>query len=600
VLDSANGTLPIGLLFCPSDTGIYFASLIIKLDSGTRVVVLRGRATGKAPALNRLRIDNADIEFGDVLVDSCFSWKSVVENLDSIPVIVNGSIIGSSEFSEPTSMRIVSGGLDTVYFTFCPRDTGEEFAVDTLRDSAGRSSVALRLHGRGVAGILTVADTLRFTVNQSGCQTLPLNLKNDGNVPVRFAPPALAAPFSYVGVLPNNITLKPGDSTLLFVQFCDSVPDTISTTLHFSYLVMTGQTPSKLDSVVLVGMARRTVQPLVPLRLSRSAIFFGDVHIGDCVSDTFMIVNPNDSALAIDQSAIIPLAGAITPAFTVVLPDTFPVVIPKHDSIIITIRYCPRAGIPDSGSWRGRGEDSTLEVRLTGVPLPSLKSSGVRIWIDSVLDASVGTPFTLGVHVEPNPGETSNMTFDSVRIRYNARSLFTSAAIASDNSTHLPLRRSGNTITVVTNVHDLSAAGSGSFELEMHGLSTGEPVNVVQIDTAYFTGVPHDSLGIGIVLLSGCDLNGNTSFSKSGTIRALDQRAGSEQLSVTYRAPQGAASLLSMIDIRGRAVARRELEAGTGNDQRAEIDLSDIPPGFYLVELQVGSDRSTMQIMIMK
>jgi hypothetical protein len=102
------------------------------------------------------------------------------------------------------------------------------------------------------------------------------------------------------------------------------------------------------------------------------------------------------------------------------------------------------------------------------------------------------------------------------------------------------------------------------------------------------------------VELSGCDLDGSISFNKAGGIRGITRPNGSGSLTLTLRAPEGATPRLSVVDLRGREVAASLLPPGTGADQQATIDLAGIAPGFYLIELRVGSDRSTTQIMITK
>ncbi len=131
-----------------------------------------------------------------------------------------------------------------------------------------------------------------------------------------------AYPSQYKIITPLPVSLPPGDSLALTLQFC---PDSNKCGLNVTLSV------SMSDTTKIVALTGCGVQPemiIQPLVLD-----FGRVHVGDCKDSFVVVTNTGKDPLTITSELI------QDPHFTVL--DNLPIVVPAGGSAQIDLRFCP-------------------------------------------------------------------------------------------------------------------------------------------------------------------------------------------------------------------------------------------------------------------
>jgi hypothetical protein len=143
-------------------------------------------------------------------------------------------------------------------------------------------------------------------------------------------------------------------------------------------------------------------------------------------------------------------------------------------------------------------------------------------------------------------------------------------------------------------------SGSELFRMEFQGLTSGQPVNRVEIKEARL-GV--DSVKFhadGIVLLSGCDIGRGLAIDKIASIRAIQPNPITTDALVVYRSPVGTFPVLAITDLAGRTLVVNYLPEGTGAEQQIRIPINDLSSGLYRFELRERAIRSALPVLIIK
>ncbi len=241
------------------------------------------------------------------------------------------------------------------------------------------------------------------------------------------------------------------------------------------------------------------------------------------------------------------------------------------------------------------GDGSLLPVRLQGA---GVARERYRVWIDSAT-AEVNQPCELNVRITPDLTPAAGITEYTLRLRFSATALYLHRATAADG-TENPVSYSGaDTITIV---HKGSMPISGPIlaTLSLEGLVTGHWMNPVELVEVTIGGDTSTSSiwGNGLVELRGCDIGFGVGFGRPVTARSIWPAPAGDRIMIRYIAPADAIPGVAIIDLNGRTYERPALPPGTGAEQETMIDLRDLDPGFYILELRSGSGRSSLPVVI--
>lgn len=259
----------------------------------------------------------------------------------------------------------------------------------------------------------------------------------------------------------------------------------------------------------------------------------------------------------------------------------------------------------DTGLYRVRVTDQfgcgaeSDPYRLVGAPV--ITEHGV--WIDTV-SATVGERVRLALRLDPPLAESEGVTGYRAVLHVDPRALFFHSAIAATgpavtgNGAQLRYRADG-TMTVEGNAPSGALAGAVLFELDLEGLVTGSPLNIVTVDSVTFTGNARAVvIGDGLVILSGCEMGAD--FGRLVRIEGIRPNPASSDVVVRYRGPVGGELRLRVLDGVGREQSAMELPMGNGDEQEVRVRVEELPSGVYMLELRNGGERSALPIIIKK
>jgi hypothetical protein len=213
------------------------------------------------------------------------------------------------------------------------------------------------------------ADTARLipSANPFAFQRLPscrpsnklkFVLYNRGSVADTLKAVNINSPF--IVLLPQRLTIPPGDSAVIDLTFAPVIDGAYNTYLIYSY--MSGSIPL-LDSVLV------TAERLAP-SYGIAGADFGDVTVGSSGNASATIINRNGTAIRVASADIIPPSADLA-----VAPGQFPMTIPPGGSAPIALVYTPTAvgTIPAGTILRVHVDslcDATLDTAITGRAIP--------------------------------------------------------------------------------------------------------------------------------------------------------------------------------------------------------------------------------------
>lgn len=387
-------------------------------------------------------------------------------------------------------------------------------------------------------------------------------------------------------VLPS----PPSDTLRVTVRFCQegSSEGMVS---GDAFLVREGGARTHLLRVTARVLPRRSEPRGKIVLLGDTVLRFNQVDTGSCADQQILLMNTGMGPAVLDSVSFDGSGGA----FTMIDPPAFPLTLLPGDRPTITVRFCPVRIGEIRGGWRGWQEgrtDTALAVALLGYGRDvALPEEPVLLLGDA--SVRVGEPFRLPLSLTGTV--PPNTTLDHVRLVFNRRSLWFRNAFTGGGSA---LRKEFENDSTLLITGDGSAIGSKILDLEFIGLSTGVEVNSVRVDGISLQNIGTVRLDTAEVILSGCDLVDAGRFTKKIAIKAIAIDPLSSSVGISYDAPQGAVPLLGLIDISGARVMGRELPHGDGSEQRAQVQLGELSPGLYLLELRVGNDRSSVPILV--
>jgi len=230
------------------------------------------------------------------------------------------------------------------------------------------------------------------------------------------------------------------------------------------------------------------------------------------------------------------------------------------------------------------------------------------IWFDTV-DARVGEHARLALRVYPPLTADDQIRDYHIVFHIPIRSIFLHRAISPEDPSggivSMAVTGEGK-VTLDRPMTGSILLGDTLLHLEFEGLATGQPLNIMSIDSALLGGglAPEGGLtpgtGNGLVILEGCDIGTSFGAGKRVRIDAIRPNPIRDEATLVYRAPAGSQPRLLLRDMTGREFASVPMPAGTGELQEVRLPLGDIDSGVYLMELQQGAERSVMPVIIRK
>lgn len=222
------------------------------------------------------------------------------------------------------------------------------------------------------------------------------------------------------------------------------------------------------------------------------------------------------------------------------------------------------------------------------------------VWLDTT-GGEVGTRLWLTMFIDPPLSAAEEVTGYEAWVRLEPNALFPHRATAGDDGITgdaLRMNYDGNGSVMVTPLSVGSRIeGSSLFHLELEGLVTGQPLNSVKIDSVVLEGLGTiPIMAHGVVTLTGCEVDRR--FSKSARIFSVVPNPGDEEVTITYRAPEGLQMNLRVLDPLGRVMKVRPLNAGSGDAELVRLGLDGLPTGLYLLELRDREEVVAVPLLV--
>jgi hypothetical protein len=338
------------------------------------------------------------------------------------------------------------------------------------------------------------------------------------------------------------------------------------------------------------ALAQSSLLP-VEYKVSATQLDFGAIGLGTSVTMELHVTNLS-STDSIEVTGILLDGNA---GFSLQQGNTRS--IHPGDSAPLFIRFFPtRVGTANDRlvvvvrSQTPPNSVDTVGVSLTG----SGELVGVRL--DTVA-ANAGDLVTLHILGLINPFRDTTITGGTlVSLHYNPRALFPKEARIVSTGESLQFDR------VIDSSLILFLPGKLTQEtvvaITFRGLSTGQPANIVRLDSVKVEGEPLPIAGNGLVLLSGCDIEHELKMGRRVSALAVRHDPASPLLTLTYRAPAGSAPELRLYDINGDCCLTRILAAATDEEQTTQVPVPTLGHGFYLLELRDRAERAILPLMI--
>ncbi|MBS1914168.1 MAG: hypothetical protein JST22_19425 [Bacteroidetes bacterium] len=232
------------------------------------------------------------------------------------------------------------------------------------------------------------------------------------------------------------------------------------------------------------------------------------------------------------------------------------------------------------------------------------RSGGVPhiVKLDTVA-ARVGDRVSLVMHVQPGLTVAEAVHGYHADLRFDSRALFIHDVISPDRSAGGEMATYNATgaglLSVDRPASSPAITGDELFRVELEGLVSGQPLNVMAIDRVQMPeAFSVAAAGDGLVILSGCELG--TSFEKHVQIVAIRPNPLRDELVLEYWLPSGKPGVLRLYDGVGREIVRTGIGEGTGENQEAHVDVRQVPSGIYEVELRNGAYRSAATVVVLR
>jgi hypothetical protein len=227
------------------------------------------------------------------------------------------------------------------------------------------------------------------------------------------------------------------------------------------------------------------------------------------------------------------------------------------------------------------------------------------VWLDTI-SARVGERVWLTMHAEPPIEAREMLTRYRFDLSIDPTSLFVHRLLdppgTATSATRPTLSVSRDGSIQIDRVGVDPITGDQLFRIELEGLSTGVPINVVPILSMLFP--ESDTIriaGNGLVILAGCDISNGFRVGKKVRIdKIVPNPTSSGEIVVTYHAPEGAHPILVVVDALGGELVRQSLATGTSKEQEVRVDPKGFSSGVYWVRIWDKGEETTVPVVVVR
>jgi hypothetical protein len=401
------------------DVGISRHSLALTLPLLAASCVLALAACGcgswiSVPAARVLSLQPSTVQFGNVPVGVEAYTNVNVSNLGSGTVVLSQVEIAGQTFSVVSGsslpVSIPGGGTHILKIGFAPASTVDYSGVLSVMDASAQMIAQIAMYGRGTAPLLpqlsVSATSLSFgdvLVNGNAIETLRLD--SIGDVPVTVNSTAISGASFSVASGSFPVTLNPGQSMTILVQFQPAAAGPANGQLS----VRSNSSAGATTVVALSGTGGAAPNP--QLTASTNSLNFGSVTVDTAVPQTVTLASTGTSSATVNSAAI---SGA---GFT--LPgERLPITLNPGRSMTLVIQFQPTASGAASGQLSISSNSSTgatTLVALSGTGIaedPELSTDAASLSFGSVA-VNVATTSTLML----NSTGTTPVIVSSARIQ---------------------------------------------------------------------------------------------------------------------------------------------------------------------------------------
>jgi hypothetical protein len=507
-----NQSVTLQVQFDPATVGASSGQISIHSNSSSAPTVqVQLSGNGTVAATPQLAVSAATLSFGNVAVSSPATLPLTLTSTGTAPVTISAATLSGADFSDSGASFPVTlnpGQSITLHVQFDPSAAGAASGQITINsDSSGGGTAHVQLTGTGtVATIpqLTLSSTtLSFgnvTVNTPA--TLPLTLTSTGTASVTISAATLSgAGFSDSGAA-FPLTLNPGQSITLQVQFAPSTAGAASGQVTINSNSSTGAQAH----VQLTGTGAAATSP--QLTLSTTALSFGNNPVNHAATLPLTLTSTGTASVTVSAATLSGVGFSDSGA-------SFPLTLSPKQSVTLQVQFDPTTAGAASGQITINSNSSTgaqARVQLSGTGTaatsPQLTVSSTALSFGGVtVDTTVSLPLTL----------TSSGT---APVTVNAATL--SGAGFSDSGGSFPLTLSPKQSVTLQVQFDPKTAGAASGQITINSNSATSATVQVQLS----------GTGTAAVTQHEIDLNWNPPTSSSDPVVGYN----------VYRSTNGGAS----------------------------------------------------------
>jgi len=585
-------TIRIPVRFAPEGSvGRRTARVAVHWGSDSVDVIVRGEALDTLPALNPRPLQFGGVHVGGtrVLVDSVELMNPAVggvnARIDSFTI--DGPDAPSFTVSGPAGTTIVPGTVTRFSVSFAP-DTTRPYGARVLIHLSTGFAPHVTVIGAGISpGLVSSPAGISFARQKLGTTSseLRLDIRNLSESPRRIDSIMLSGPsagdFAVSRFDPLTVGgVSSGSETwTAFMTFTPTVSGNREATLRVFF-----------DAGDVVAIPVDGIGEIDGVATEPATVNFGPVY----VDSTHWIT----SAMTVRNLGAAPVR--ITALTTRGLDSAnFGVRISGGDSTI------PAGGSTAVDASFRPGEvrafQSTVIVTFeggdeVGVPITGVGylALSVVLQLDTVY-TEVGIARPIRATVEPGLGSQDSINGFQVELLVPRESVELKGVLPDD----AVLSRLGGDTVRVTRVSESFIVGSELFRLVFEGLSTGRQDNRITLSAAEFYGTDVRALlADGLIVLTGCDIAHPTTFGRPSRIAAIWPNPLRDAGVVRYLAPSGERPWMRIVDVMGNVSRILELPVARGIDESCEIRVDGLANGYYLVELRLGTQRSSFPVLI--
>ncbi len=407
-------TVPVGqsmalqTTFAPTSAGAATGAITVTSDATnpTANVTLSGTGVG---ATYTMLLAPASVSFGNVNVGSRTTQNIQLSNTGNSSVTVtqvaaSGTGISVGGIATPVTLQPLQNAVLTV--TYAPTTSGASTGSIVVTNSDGVNAMDA-VTGTGVqAGISVTPGSASFgsvLTGNTGSQTI--QIKNSGNANLTISQAAATGAGFSVSGMTLPMTLTPGQSGNLTVQYAPQAAGSSSGTVSIS-----SNAPNSPSTVALSGTGTTATSTMT---LSPASVSFGNVNLGSSATQNVQLTNTGNSSVTVTQVAA-------TGTGITVSGVTTPLTLAPSQTVALSVNYAPAANGATAGSitvTNNGGVSTTDAVTGTGV------QAGLNIMPTSVSFGSVVSGNTNSQTVQLKNSGTANLTISQATVTGSGLSL---------------------------------------------------------------------------------------------------------------------------------------------------------------------------------